>query len=44
MASEIERLPDLTGFLKLASVPDWQTVTLVSVSDPAPARPRAGLQ
>jgi type IV secretory pathway TraG/TraD family ATPase VirD4 len=28
MASEIERLPDLTGFLKLASIPDWQTATL----------------
>lgn len=28
MASEIERLPDLTGFLKLASVPDWRVVTL----------------
>ncbi|MGH8220097.1 MAG: type IV secretion system DNA-binding domain-containing protein [Steroidobacteraceae bacterium] len=28
MASEIERLPDLTGFLKLASIPDWQEVRL----------------
>jgi type IV secretory pathway TraG/TraD family ATPase VirD4 len=28
MASEIERLPDLTGFLKIASVPDWRVVTL----------------
>jgi type IV secretory pathway TraG/TraD family ATPase VirD4 len=28
MASEIERLPDLTGFLKLASIPDWQAATL----------------
>ena len=28
MASEIERLPDLTGFLKLASIPDWQMATL----------------
>ena len=26
MASEIERLPDLSGFLKLASVPDWMRV------------------
>jgi type IV secretory pathway TraG/TraD family ATPase VirD4 len=31
MASEIERLPDLTGFLKLASVPDWMTVRLTPV-------------
>jgi len=29
MASEIERLPDLAGFLKLASVPDWMRVRLV---------------
>ena len=28
MASEIERLPDLAGFLKLASQPEWQRVTL----------------
>lgn len=28
MASEIERLPDLEGFLKLASIPDWWRVTL----------------
>jgi type IV secretory pathway TraG/TraD family ATPase VirD4 len=28
MASEIERLPDLAGFLKLASTPDWMRVTL----------------
>ena len=28
MASEIERLPDLTGYLKIASVPDWQMATL----------------
>jgi hypothetical protein len=31
MASEIERLPDLTGFLKLASVPDWMEVRLTPV-------------
>jgi hypothetical protein len=29
MASEIERLPDLQGFLKIASLPDWQSVTLI---------------
>jgi Type IV secretion-system coupling protein DNA-binding domain len=34
MASEIERLPDLTGFLKLASIPDWMRVTLTPVSYP----------
>lgn len=28
MASEIERLPDLEGLLKLASVPDWRAVRL----------------
>jgi type IV secretory pathway TraG/TraD family ATPase VirD4 len=28
MASEIERLPDLAGYLKIASVPDWHIATL----------------
>ncbi len=28
LASEIERLPDLTGYLKHASDPDWQQVRL----------------
>jgi hypothetical protein len=28
MASEIEQLPDLRGFLKLASAPDWKPVCL----------------
>jgi hypothetical protein len=28
MSSEIERLPDLEGFLKFASIPDWRQVTL----------------
>jgi type IV secretory pathway TraG/TraD family ATPase VirD4 len=28
MASEIEQLPDLKGFLKLASQPHWRRVTL----------------
>src|SRR4029077_11125294 len=27
MASEIEQLPDLTGFLKVASRPEWRRVT-----------------
>jgi hypothetical protein len=34
MASEIERLPDLAGFLKLASTPDWTCVNLVPVTYP----------
>jgi Type IV secretion-system coupling protein DNA-binding domain len=29
MASEIEQLPDLSGFLKRASLPEWQRVKLV---------------
>ena len=29
MASEIEQLPDLSGFLKLASQPQWRRITLV---------------
>ena len=33
MASEIERLPDLVGFLKLASIPDWQVATLTCPSE-----------
>jgi Type IV secretion-system coupling protein DNA-binding domain len=42
MASEIERLPDLEGFLKLASIPDWHRVRLMPVSYPQAARrPRA---
>jgi hypothetical protein len=52
MASEIERLPDLAGFLKLASNPDWlrvdlvpkvyPTVDLTAVMAPTPAaRPAA---
>src|SRR5262249_31106345 len=39
MASEIERLPDLAGFLKLASVPDWQRVQLTHVNEPPVPRP-----
>jgi type IV secretory pathway TraG/TraD family ATPase VirD4 len=38
MASEIERLADLEGFLKLASIPDWQVVRLVPVGGPTPVR------
>lgn len=29
MASEIEQLPDLTGFLRLASRPEWRRVIVV---------------
>jgi Type IV secretion-system coupling protein DNA-binding domain len=29
MASEIERLPDLQGFLKIAALPDWRRVTFI---------------
>jgi type IV secretory pathway TraG/TraD family ATPase VirD4 len=38
MASEIERLPDLEGFLKFASNPDWQHVTLPPSNGAAAAR------
>jgi len=34
MASEIERLPDLAGFLKLASGPDWMRVDLIPTTYP----------
>ena len=40
MASEIERLPDLSGLLKLASVPDWQVVRLTAMTGAAPVRSR----
>jgi hypothetical protein len=30
MPSEIERLPDLAGFLKLASCPSWRRVTIAT--------------
>ena len=40
MASEIERLPDLEGFLKLASIPDWKRVTVTSGSYPKVVRRR----
>jgi hypothetical protein len=35
MASEIEQLPDLAGYLKLASRPQWMQVALAR---PTPAR------
>jgi type IV secretory pathway TraG/TraD family ATPase VirD4 len=41
MASEIERLPDLTGYLKIASVPDWRMATLTVEPDVIVPRARA---
>jgi type IV secretory pathway TraG/TraD family ATPase VirD4 len=41
MDSEIERLADLTGFLKLASVPDWRRVRLQPMAYPAALEPAA---
>jgi hypothetical protein len=38
MASEIERLPDLEGFLKFASIPDWRQVRLVPLRHTAGRR------
>jgi hypothetical protein len=43
MASEIERLPDLEGFLKLASVPDWLPVKLIPIGESPVLRPRKPL-
>jgi type IV secretory pathway TraG/TraD family ATPase VirD4 len=40
MASEIERLSDLKGFLKMASIPDWIRVTLTPVRYPTAVRQR----
>jgi hypothetical protein len=40
MASEIEQLPDLQGFLKFASTPDWQYAALTHVEYPTIDRPR----
>jgi hypothetical protein len=38
MDSQIEQLPDLSGYLKFASVPDWQRVSLAAPSDSGSAR------
>lgn len=40
LASEIERLPDLAGFLKLASVADWHFVELTPMAEAGEARRR----
>lgn len=42
MASEIERLPDLEGFLKFSSNPDWMQVTLTPVAYPEVVRVKTG--
>jgi hypothetical protein len=41
MDSEIEQLPDLTGYLKFASVPSWQRVRLAGPVEAADAQARA---
>ena len=41
MDSQIEQLPDLSGYLKFASVPDWQRVSLAAPSDSAGSRASA---
>ena len=38
MDSQIEQLPDLSGYLKFASVPNWQRVALVVPDDSTGAR------
>ncbi len=40
MASEIERLPDLSGYLKLTSIPDWYSVKLTPTTSNHTPRPR----
>jgi hypothetical protein len=40
LASEIERLPDLAAFLKLATLPDWQAVTFTPRGERSVARVR----
>lgn len=41
MDSQIEQLPDLSGYLKFASVPDWQRVSLAAPSDSGGSRASA---
>lgn len=40
MASEVEQLPDLRGFLKLASASDWKRVRLTPIQYPSVAHRR----
>ena len=41
MASEIERLADLEGFLKCASIPDWMRITLTYADSPMAVRDKS---
>lgn len=41
MDSQIEQLPDLSGYLKFASVPNWQRVTLAPADDSEGAQARS---
>lgn len=41
MDSQIEQLPDLSGYLKLASVPNWQRVALAAPADSSGSRASA---
>jgi Type IV secretion-system coupling protein DNA-binding domain len=41
MDSQIEQLPDLSGYLKFASVPDWQHVTLAAPNSSEEAHTRS---
>ncbi len=41
MDSQIEQLPDLSGYVKFASVPDWQHVTLAAPNSPDDADTRS---
>jgi type IV secretory pathway TraG/TraD family ATPase VirD4 len=41
MDSQIEQLPDLSGYVKFASVPDWQHVTLAAPDSPDDAHTRS---
>jgi hypothetical protein len=41
MDSQIEQLPDLSGYLKFASVPEWQRVSLAAPSDTGGSRESA---
>jgi hypothetical protein len=41
MDSQIEQLPDLSGYLKFASVPEWQRVSLAAPGDSGGSRASA---
>ncbi|MGD9598472.1 MAG: type IV secretion system DNA-binding domain-containing protein [Steroidobacteraceae bacterium] len=44
LPSEIEQLPDLTGYLKLASIPHWQLVSLRPRSYQCPRHAEVGMR